>query len=90
MPKVEKREYKNTEDSRQHKKNGVLEQWKDGVLILNHYSSTPMLHYSHPRKTFIPRNDLWQGIKSAMLKSQLSWDRALVLGKISGEMIEFC
>ena len=27
-------------------KNGVLEEWSDGVLGLNHYSSTPMLHYS--------------------------------------------
>jgi len=25
---------------------GVLEKWSDGVLGLNHYSSTPMLHYS--------------------------------------------
>jgi len=25
---------------------GVLEKWSDGVLGLNHYSSTPMLQYS--------------------------------------------
>jgi arginine exporter protein ArgO len=41
-------------------------------------------------KTFISRKGLWQGIKSAMLKPHVSLDRTLMIGKISGEVIEFC